>query len=198
LYKVFGPPNIIWHPGLKALAFDKRIGFQPAPKFARKMSEELHINKSADRETIYQSLLPQLRALVDGETDTVANVANVMAGLREAFGFFWVGCYFIKNGELVLGPFQGPVACTRIQKGKGVCGSAWEKNQVLIVPDVDLFPGHIACSSLSRSEIVVPILRNNEVIGVLDVDSDKPDDFTSTDQKYLEQVTILLSACVGE
>jgi len=127
-------------------------------------------------------------ALTSYETDLIANLGNVAAALKEQFGWFWVGFYLVKEDELVLGPFQGPVACTRIRKGKGVCGTSWEQAQTIIVPDVEKFPGHIACSSLSRSEIVVPLLRNGEVIGVLDVDSADYNQFDETDQKYLEQI----------
>src|SRR5262245_49334094 len=133
------------------------------------MAEDLIINQGTKKEQ-YQSLLPQIGALIEGETDLVANLANVAAALKEQFGWLWVGFYLVKNGELVVGPFQGPVACTRIRKGKGVCGTAWAEEKTIIVPDVEKFPGHIACSSLSRSEIVIPIFRNEEIIGVLDVD----------------------------
>jgi len=149
------------------------------------MSEELII-KNTSKEENYSSLLPQLKALCDGEDNLIANLANIAAGLKEAFGFFWVGFYLKDNAEeLVLGPFQGPVACTRIRKGRGVCGSAWERKEVLLVPNVEEFPGHIACSSLSKSEIVLPIYNKGEVIGVLDVDSDKLNDFDEIDQQHL-------------
>lgn len=151
------------------------------------MAEDLSISTGTKKEQ-YASLLPQIQGLLEGETDLVANLANVAAALKEQFGWFWVGFYLVKGDELVLGPFQGPVACTRIKKGRGVCGSSWAQAQTLIVPDVEKFSGHIACSSLSKSEIVVPILRNGEVLGVLDVDSDQLDRFDETDQKYLEQV----------
>lgn len=153
------------------------------------MAEELNITGST-REEKYKSLLPQIDALLDGETDAIANAANIAAALRQTFGFFWVGFYFVKTDELVLGPFQGDIACTRIQKGRGVCGTAWAKKETIIVPDVDLFPGHIACSSLSKSEIVIPILKSNEVIGVIDVDSDSLNDFSETDKIYLEQIAL--------
>ncbi|MBS1566983.1 MAG: GAF domain-containing protein [Bacteroidetes bacterium] len=156
------------------------------------MAEDLHIQTGTKAEQ-YQALLPQIAALMEGETDVTANLANVAAALREQFGWFWVGFYLVKKGELVVGPFQGPVACTRIRKGRGVCGASWERAETIIVPDVEQFPGHIACSSLSRSEIVVPILRNGEVIGVLDVDSEKPDQFDETDQQYLEQLVNMIS-----
>lgn len=155
------------------------------------MSEDLIIAKGTKAQQ-YESLLPQIKALLDGEQDLVANLANVAAALKEQFGWLWVGFYIVKDEELVLGPFQGPVACTRIKKGKGVCGSSWIKAKTLIVPDVEKFPGHIACSSLSRSEIVVPIIRNNEVVGVLDVDSTEPDQYDTIDQGYLEQIVELI------
>src|SRR6201985_2029543 len=136
------------------------------------MAEDLKITASADKKEQYQSLLPQIEALLDGEPDVVANLANICAALKEQFKWFWVGFYLVKGNELVLAPFQGPVACTRIAKGKGVCGSAWEQAKTFIVDDVDQFPGHIACSSASRSEIVVPLFHNNMVVGVLDVDSE--------------------------
>ena len=151
------------------------------------MAEDLTIVQG-NKEEVYQSLLPQIKALIDGEPDLIANLANVCAALKEQFKWFWVGFYLVKNDELVLGPFQGPVACTRIRKGRGVCGSSWQQATTLIVPDVEKFPGHIACSSLSKSEIVVPIIRNNEVIGVLDVDSELLDQFDETDKKYLEEI----------
>ncbi|MBI3510282.1 MAG: GAF domain-containing protein [Bacteroidetes bacterium] len=157
------------------------------------MSESLLITGNT-REEKYNSLLPQLVALTEGENDLIANVSNVMGALKETFGFLWVGIYFVKEDQLVLGPFQGPVACTRIHKGRGVCGSAWEKKQTIIVEDVEKFPGHIACSSASRSEIVVPVFeKNKNVIAVLDVDSEQLNDFNNTDQRFLEQVAGLLS-----
>ncbi len=151
------------------------------------MAENLTIIEGNKAE-IYQSLIPQIKALMEGEPDLVANLANIAAALKEQFGWLWVGFYLVKNDELVLGPFQGPVACTRIRKGRGVCGAAWQQAQTLIVPDVEKFPGHIACSSLSKSEIVVPLIHNNDVIGVLDVDSELLDQFDETDQKYLEEI----------
>jgi GAF domain-containing protein len=151
------------------------------------MSEDLHIVVGS-KTGRYASLLPQIKALIEGETDGVANLANIAAALKEQFGWLWVGFYLVKNNELVVGPFQGPVACTRIRKGKGVCGTSWEKAETLIVPDVAAFPGHIACSSLSRSEIVVPIFDNGEVIGVLDADSVELNDFDEEDQRWLEEV----------
>lgn len=158
------------------------------------MAEELHFTSNASREETYIALLPQISALISGEQDQVATLANIAAALRQAFGFFWVGFYLVKNNELVLGPFQGDIACTRIQKGKGVCGTSWYKKETLIVPDVDAFPGHIACSSLSRSEIVIPVFdTTNEVTMVLDVDSDQPDDFSEVDKLYLEQLAGIIS-----
>jgi GAF domain-containing protein len=151
------------------------------------MAEDLSISTGTKQEQ-YETLMPQIKGLLEGETDLVANLANVAAALKEQFGWFWVGFYLVKNEVLVLGPFQGPVACTRIKKGRGVCGSSWAQAQTLIVPDVEKFPGHIACSSLSKSEIVVPIIRNGEVLGVLDVDSEELDQFDQQDQKYLEQI----------
>lgn len=152
------------------------------------MAEDL-IVKGVTKEEKYQSILPQILALVDGEKDMVANMANVCAALKYGMDFFWVGFYLIKDNQLVLGPFQGPVACTRINLGKGVCGTSWKNNEVIIVDDVDQFPGHIACSSLSKSEIVLPIYNsNNEIIGVLDVDSDEYKTFDKTDEEYLKQV----------
>src|SRR5678810_271267 len=152
------------------------------------MAEDLLITKGTKEEQ-YESLLPQIKALLEGEPDLIANLANITGALKEQFNWLWVGFYLVKGDELVLGPFQGPVACTRIRKGKGVCGTSWAKAQTLIVPDVEKFPGHIACSSLSRSEIVVPIIRNNKVIGVLDVDSIEPDQYDNIDQNYLEPVS---------
>jgi L-methionine (R)-S-oxide reductase len=155
------------------------------------MAEDLNI-ANGTKEEQYQSLLPQIKGLLEGEDDLVANLANVAAALKEQFRWFWVGFYLVKDDQLVLGPFQGPVACTRIRKGRGVCGTSWTKAETLIVPDVEKFPGHIACSSLSRSEIVVPLFKNGEVVGVLDVDSSELDQFDVTDLKYLEQATRLL------
>ena len=157
------------------------------------MSEDLTIIQGT-KEEIYLALIPQINALIDGEPDIIANLGNVTAALKEQFGWLWVGFYLVKSfgtaqdDELVLGPFQGPVACTRIKKGRGVCGTSWQNAVTLIVPDVEKFLGHIACSSLSRSEIVVPIIRNNEVIGVLDVDSELLDQFDETDKKFLEEI----------
>lgn len=155
------------------------------------MSEELTFI-SGNKVEKYHSLLPQLKALLQGENDLIANLANTAAALKEAFDFFWVGFYLVRDGQLVLGPFQGPVACTRIRKGKGVCGTAWQEAATQVVPDVEAFPGHIACSSLSRSEIVVPLLKDGEVWGVLDIDSDSLNSFDETDRKYLEEVVTFL------
>jgi L-methionine (R)-S-oxide reductase len=156
------------------------------------MAEDLLIAKGTKEER-YQSLLPQVRGLLEGETDIIANLANICGALKEQFGWLWIGFYLVKNGELVLGPFQGPVACTRIKKGKGVCGASWAQEKVLIVPDVEKFPGHIACSSLSRSEIVLPLFdHNKQVTGVLDIDSKELDEFDSTDQEYLQQILDLI------
>jgi L-methionine (R)-S-oxide reductase len=156
------------------------------------MAEELIITKG-NKDDVYKTLVPQIKALTTGEPDLVANCANIVAALKETFGFFWVGFYFVKNDQLVLGPFQGPIACTRIALGKGVCGSAWKEKSTFLVPDVDAFPGHIACSSASKSEIVIPILKENNVLAVLDVDSDRLDDFDETDKKYLEELCQYIS-----
>jgi GAF domain-containing protein len=157
------------------------------------MSEELQIDKNSSREEKYKSLVPQIQALLTGESDMIANMANISAALKEVFSFWWVGFYLVKNNELVLGPFQGPVACTRIAIGKGVCGTSWKEAKTIIVADVDQFPGHIACSSASRSEIVVPVLKDGKVIAVLDVDSEHYDHFDKTDDQYLTIITKLLS-----
>jgi len=156
------------------------------------MAEDLLIAKGTKEEQ-YEALLPQIKALLEGEPDLIANLANITGALKEQFNWLWIGFYLVKGDELVLGPFQGPVACTRIKKGKGVCGASWAKAQTLIVPDVEKFPGHIACSSLSRSEIVVPIIRNNKVVGVLDVDSIELNQYDNIDQNYLEQITDLIN-----
>lgn len=152
------------------------------------MAEELIITDSQDKAERYKSLIPQIEALVFGERDLIANLSNIAAALRETMHFFWVGFYIVKGDELVLGPFQGPIACTRIKMGKGVCGTAWKEKKTIIVPNVDEFPGHIACSSASKSEIVLPAFSKNEVVLVLDADSNKLDDFDSTDEEYLEQL----------
>ena len=146
----------------------------------------------ANKEERYQRFLPDWELLISGETDEIAVLANTCAALREAFGFFWIGFYLVKNDQLVLGPFQGDVACYRIRKGRGVCGTAWAKACTQVVPDVEQFPGHIACSSLSKSEIVVPVIANNEVIGVLDIDSDELATFDETDRIYLEKLVDVL------
>jgi L-methionine (R)-S-oxide reductase len=151
------------------------------------MAEDLFIAKG-DKEEMYRNVIPQILAIVEGETDLVANLANVSAALREQFGWWWVGFYLVKGDELVLGPFQGPVACTRIRKGRGVCGKSWEEARTLVVPDVEKFPGHIACSSASRSEIVVPVVRNGIVFAVLDVDSEHLGHFDETDRRHLEDL----------
>lgn len=151
------------------------------------MAEDLSIIQGTKEEQ-YKTLLPQIKTLIEGEPDLIANLANICAALKEQFGWLWVGFYLVKNDELVLGPFQGPVACTRISKGRGVCGAAWQQAQTLIVPNVEKFPGHIACSSLSRSEIVIPFIKNNEVAGVLDVDSERLEQFDETDKYFLQEV----------
>ncbi|WP_286847232.1 GAF domain-containing protein [Proteiniphilum sp. UBA5463] len=156
------------------------------------MSEELHIPHGAPKEEKYTLLLPQLQALTEGESDLIANMANISAALKEVFGFYWVGFYRVSDRHLVLGPFQGPIACTTIAFGKGVCGTAWKEGRTLIVPDVALFPGHIACSFLSRSEIVVPVMREGEIIAVLDIDSDYPDTFDMVDAAFLEKICALV------
>jgi len=152
------------------------------------MSESLYIPESATKAEKYETILPQIEALITGEPDLYANLANISAALKEAFDFFWVGFYLAKENQLVLGPFQGPIACTRISMGKGVCGTAWQEGKTMLVPDVDAFPGHIACSSASKSEIVVPVFKGGLVAMVLDVDSDKLDDFDAVDQEYLERL----------
>lgn len=161
------------------------------------MAESLIIS-DGNKEQQYQTLLPQIESLLAGETDVIANMANVAAALKQTFNFFWVGFYRVKEDVLVLAPFQGPLACTRIRRGKGVCGTAWEEARTQVVPDVDQFPGHIACSSDSKSEIVVPILKDNEVVGVLDIDSDRLDSFDDTDARYLEEICRMLSGSFTE
>ena len=157
------------------------------------MADELKITASTKEEK-YKELLPQVKALLGGEKDPIANMANVCSALKYGMEFFWAGFYLVKENELVLGPFQGPIACTRIAKGRGVCGTAWEKGKTIIVDDVDQFPGHIACSSLSKSEIVIPIFdENKKVIGVLDVDSDFYGAFDAIDKKYLEELVSFLN-----
>ena len=158
------------------------------------MSESLYIPESATKAEKYEAILPQIEALISGEPDLYANLANISAALKEAFGFFWVGFYLVKENQLVLGPFQGPIACTRISLGKGVCGTAWQEGKTILVPDVDAFPGHIACSSASKSELVVPVFRGELVAMVLDVDSDQMDDFDAVDQEYLEKLMGVLGS----
>ncbi len=158
------------------------------------MSENLYIPESATKAEKYEAVIPQIKALISGEPDLYANLANISSALKEAFGFFWVGFYLVKENQLVLGPFQGPIACTRISIGKGVCGTAWQEAKTQLVPDVEAFPGHIACSSSSKSEIVVPVFKGDQVAMVLDVDSDLLDDFDSTDKLYLERLMHILEA----
>lgn len=155
------------------------------------MAEDLHIIQGTKEEQ-YLQLIPQIQGLLEGEPDLTANLANIAAALREQFRWWWIGFYLVKAEELVLGPFQGPVACTRIRKGRGVCGTAWEKAETIIVPDVEQFPGHIACSSLSRSEIVVPVIRDGRVVAVLDADSEWLSHYDDTDKKFLEQIVALI------
>lgn len=155
------------------------------------MAEDLLIARGSKAEQ-YETLIPQIAALLEGEPDLVANLANIAAALKEQFGWLWIGFYLVKNDELVLAPFQGPVACTRIKKGRGVCGTSWAQAATLVVPDVEKFPGHIACSSLSKSEIVVPIIRNGMVMGVLDADSTALNEYDDTDRKFLEIIVDLI------
>lgn len=155
------------------------------------MAEDLSII-AGTKEEQYNAILPQIKALLEGESDLIANLANISAALKEQFGWLWIGFYLVKNDELVLGPFQGPVACTRIRKGRGVCGTSWAQEETLIVPDVEKFPGHIACSSLSKSEIVLPLKSGDKVVGVFDIDSTDLDTFDETDKKYLEQILKLI------
>ena len=156
------------------------------------MAEDLFINTGEKAEQ-YVSLIPQIRGMIEGEKDLIANLANIAAALKEQFGWLWVGFYLVKDEQLVLGPFQGPVACTRINKGRGVCGTSWAKAETLIVPDVEKFPGHIACSSLSKSEIVVPLMKEGMVWGILDVDSEVLDQFDEIDKQYLEAIVKLIA-----
>jgi L-methionine (R)-S-oxide reductase len=156
------------------------------------MAEELIIPTSANKQERYDTLIPQLEALVAGEKDLIANLSNIAAALKQTMDFFWVGFYLVKEGQLVLGPFQGPIACTRIDYGKGVCGAAWKEKKTIVVPDVELFPGHIDCSSASRSEIVLPAFQHGEVALVLDVDSDVVNDFDQTDARALEKIMRLI------
>ncbi len=161
------------------------------------MSEDFLI-ATGSKQDQYETILPQLKAIIEGEEDLIANLANVAAVLKEQFNWLWVGFYLVKKEELVLGPFQGPIACTRIKKGKGVCGTSWAEKRTMIVADVVKFPGHIACSSLSRSEIVIPLIINGIVIGVLDADSEFVNHFDNTDKKYLEQIVGLIPVNVHE
>ncbi len=155
------------------------------------MPEQITVNRKADKRTRYESLLPQIKSLIEGETDPVANMANISAALKDTFDFLWVGFYRVNGDNLTLGPFQGPVACTRIPFGRGVCGTAWKDKITVIVPDVDKFPGHIACNSRSRSEIVVPLMRENHVWAILDIDSEYLNSFDNGDAFYLEQICSL-------
>lgn len=159
------------------------------------MAEELVLQQGHKAEQ-YQSIIPQIQAIVEGESDVIANLANICAALKQQFDWLWIGFYLVKQNELVLGPFQGPIACTRIAKGRGVCGTAWEQQQIMIVPDVDQFPGHIACSSASRSEIVLPIMKNGECIGVLDIDSEELNQFDDMDAEYLQQLMLMIEKIV--
>jgi len=158
------------------------------------MVDSLYINSNFSKLQKYKSLLPQLKALLEGETDTIANMANISAALKMTFGFFWVGFYIVKREELVLGPFQGTIACTRIKYGKGVCGTAWKEKRIVIVDDVEQFPGHIACDAASRSEIVIPLFNKDEVIAVLDIDSEHLNHFDETDAQYLNEIVKLIEA----
>ena len=155
------------------------------------MAEDLTITKG-DKKTQYESLIPQIEALLRGENNLIANLGNIAAALKEQFNWLWVGFYWIQEDELVLGPFQGPVACTRIKKGRGVCGTSWEKEATIIVEDVEKFPGHIACSSSSKSEIVLPVFKEGKILGVLDVDSSELAQFDAVDQVYLEKILALI------
>lgn len=162
------------------------------------MAENLIIPTHASKVEKYEALVPQIKSLISGEKDVIANLSNIMSALKYGMGYFWVGCYFVRNDELVLGPFQGTIACTRIKKGKGVCGKAWELNEVIIVDDVDKFPGHIACSSESKSEIVLPVCdANGNVLMILDVDSDQYSDFDEIDRKYLLQIIDIIQSFIS-
>ncbi len=164
------------------------------------MSENIVLADGLNKEEKYKALFPQIVALVEGESNLIANTANIVAALKEVFSYFWIGIYFVKNEngkeELVLGPFQGPPACVRIAKGKGVCGTSWQQKTALIVPDVNLFPGHIACSALSKSEIVIPVIKNDIVIAVIDIDSSELADFSSVDEIYLTKIAGLISMMI--
>ncbi len=161
------------------------------------MAEQLHISTSASKKERYDELVPQVKALVADEPDLVANLSNVVAALRQTMNFFWVGFYLVKDQQLVLGPFQGPIACTRIDFGKGVCGTCWKEARTILVPDVDQFPGHIACSSDSKSEIVLPVIKDGKVVMVLDVDSDKLNDFDATDEQGLTAIVQMVGRLRG-
>ncbi|KXX68596.1 GAF domain-containing protein [Flammeovirga sp. SJP92] len=158
------------------------------------MAEELFLPDNGSKVEIYESILPQIKGLTSIETDLIANLSNTCAVLKEAFHHLWIGFYLVKNDELVLGPFQGPIACTRIKKGKGVCGTTWAEAKTYVVEDVEAFPGHIACSSASKSEIVAPVIVNGEVVAVLDIDSDQLSTFDTTDQKYIEELCNYLAS----
>jgi L-methionine (R)-S-oxide reductase len=158
------------------------------------MAEELIVSTSSNKLERYQTLMPQVKSLVEGERDVVANLSNIAAALKQSLGFFWVGFYFVKQGQLVLGPCQGPVACTRIDFGKGVCGTAWKEKRIIIVPDVEKFPGHIACSSASKSEIVLPAFKNNDVALILDVDSDSLNEFDEIDRQELTRLIEIIES----
>ncbi|WP_186757372.1 GAF domain-containing protein [Echinicola salinicaeni] len=160
------------------------------------MAESIYLPENASKVEKYEVILPQIEALVSGEEDLVANLANISAVLKEAFGFFWVGFYLVKGEQLVLGPFQGPIACTRIAKGKGVCGAAWAEGKTQLVPDVEAFPGHIACSSASKSEIVLPAFKEGHVALVLDIDSDQLNDFDQSDAEKLEKLMMIVEQCL--
>jgi len=194
--QLFATLSSIQHPASSIqYPASRRSGVAVKPRrssYLCPMAEDLQISKGTKEEQ-YKELIPQIKGLLDGEEDLVANLANIAGALKEQFGWFWIGFYLVKKEELVLGPFQGPVACTRIKKGRGVCGTSWAEARTLIVPDVEKFPGHIACSSLSRSEIVVPLFNaNKEVVGVLDADSELPDHYDETDEKFLEEIVGLI------
>jgi len=161
------------------------------------LAEDLKISKGISREEIYKEIIPQIKALIAGECELIANLANVTASLKEALGFFWIGFYFVNGEELVLGPFQGPVACTRIKKGKGVCGATWMNKETILVPDVNQFPGHISCNSQSKSEIVLPVFKNHEVYAILDVDSNQLEDFSGIDEKYLNEIIKMVEEMIA-
>jgi len=160
------------------------------------MAEQLAVSTSSEKEERYRVLLPQVEALVAGEPDLVANLSNIAAALKESMNFFWVGFYLVKGNQLVLGPFQGPIACTRIEFGNGVCGACWKEKRTIIVPDVDQFPGHIACSSASKSEIVLPVVKDDKVVAILDVDSDHLNDFDSADEKGLGKIVGMVTRLI--